>query len=72
MKLRELLPLRYQYLFHLRWSHTVIYLSELGILLFLLSKKLWIALALFLAVFLLEEYIYSKKTRKIEEAARVC
>lgn len=71
MKLRDLIPLRYKYLFHLRWSHTVIYLTELGILLFLLSKKSWIAFVLFLMVFLLEEYVYSKKINKLEEASRV-
>lgn len=71
MKLKDLFPLRYKYLVNLRWSHTIIYLAELGILLFLLTKKSWIAFTLFLVVFLLEEYAYSKKTSKIEVSARI-
>jgi len=71
MKLRELIPLRYRYLISLRWSHTVVYLAELSILLFLTIQRRWIPLALFLTVFLLEEYVYSKKISKLEEAARI-
>lgn len=71
MKLRELIPLRYMYLNTLRWSHTMIYLSELGILLFFLLQGLWVPLALFLIFFVAEEYAYNKKVTKIEVAARI-
>ena len=71
MRLSELIPLRYKYLFHIRWSHTLIYLTEIGILLFLLLNKMWIPLVLFLTLFVLEDYAHNKKITKIEEAARV-
>ncbi len=71
MKLRELLPLRYKYLFHMRWSHTVIYLAELGILMFLLIKEEWVFFALFMALIIAEDYAHNKKITKIEEASRI-
>ena len=66
MKLIEKLNLDVKYLIHLRWSHTILQLSGLGIILFLLTRKSWIALVLFIILFFLEDFAYNKKITKIE------